>query len=92
MKKQMHIFVHTAEGDLRATAGRTLALTKCGDENSFDPLVQILDDKNIKIKYRMIAAEILENMCAQCDKQRVKDILLPKVSAQVCLANSNISG
>ena len=86
--RAMHIFL-TADGDLRATAGRTLVLTKYGDENSLD-LVRILDDDNIE--YRMIAAEILENMCVHCDKQRVKEILLPKVSAQVCLANSNISG
>jgi hypothetical protein len=91
MKKQMQIFL-TADEDLRlrATAGRTLVLTKYGDENSLDPLVRILDDDNIE--YRMIAAEILENMCVHCDKQRVKEILLPKVSAQVCLANSNING
>ncbi|CAD6340958.1 unnamed protein product [Miscanthus lutarioriparius] len=30
------------------------------------------------VNQMMIAAEILENMCAHCGKQRVKDILLPK--------------
>jgi hypothetical protein len=98
MKKQLEIFLDkesTATSKrLRATAGRTLAFLSVNSEevcsaivnDHFGRLTEILDATN-NTTYRMIAAQILENICAHCDldKDRVKDTFLPKVSVQICL-------
>ncbi|XP_062181904.1 uncharacterized protein LOC133886183 [Phragmites australis] len=80
---------------LKATAGRTLvflstnsemnsAIVMSGYNDSFSRLTEKLDAKN-NITYRIIAAEILENMCAHCDldKERVKQTLLPMVLTEL---------
>jgi hypothetical protein len=56
-----------------------------------DHLTEVMDSKNKNI-YRTIAAEILENLCTHntMDTEFVKNTLVPKVTAQLNLCNSNI--
>ncbi|PNT63999.1 hypothetical protein BRADI_4g23330v3 [Brachypodium distachyon] len=77
---------------LKVTAGKTLALlsktqTTCvfimgKEQNIVAHLSGILKTNN-NIKYKTIAAEILENLCTTLDKKLVKDSLLPTVHAEV---------
>ncbi|XBI05715.1 hypothetical protein VPH35_133845 [Triticum aestivum] len=95
INKQLQIFLtEGTEEDLKVTAGKTLALlSKAGaisvcTMSEYNPIVEqvteILDAKN-KIIYRIIAAEILENLCTlhMMDKNHVKNTLLSKVLAEV---------
>lgn len=56
-------------------------------KNTVARLTELLDATN-NITYRIIAAEILESLCIQCDldKQVMEDTLLPKVSVKICLS------
>ena len=94
IKKQLQIFLTDDEGGeekLRVTAGKSLALLSriktismfivMEQNNILDRLNEILDAKN-NITYRIVASEILENLCTHCtlDKDYLKEALLPKVS------------
>ena len=93
VKKQLQIFLTDDDGreeKLRVTAGKSLALLSriktismfivMEQNNILDRLNEILDAKNIT--YRIVALEILENLCTHCtlDKDYLKEALLPKVS------------
>ncbi|CAL4911499.1 unnamed protein product [Urochloa decumbens] len=81
---------------LRVTAGRTLASLSTNSETNpafimnghnndvVNRLTKMIDAKN-NIRYRAIAAEILENLCAHSslDKEYVKEALLPKVLTEI---------
>ncbi|KAL6868246.1 hypothetical protein ACP4OV_015091 [Aristida adscensionis] len=102
MKKQLQIFttdegVETAAGmsnQLRATAGRTLALlTTSSETNStfimteYDGIVAHLTEMlgaNNNTTYRTIAADILENLCShgELNQEHVKETLIPVVLAE----------
>nr|CAB3452511.1 unnamed protein product [Digitaria exilis] len=53
-------------------------------------LTGILLDPTNTTKYRTIAAQVLENLCNQCDldKEWVKEMLLPKVLAEILLSST----
>uniref|UniRef100_A0A453HJZ6 Uncharacterized protein n=1 Tax=Aegilops tauschii subsp. strangulata TaxID=200361 RepID=A0A453HJZ6_AEGTS len=104
INKQLKVFLNEGtEENLKVTAGKTLALlSKTATisvcimskyNNIADQVTEMLDAKN-KIIYRTIAAEILENLCTHhaMDTEHVRDTLLPKVTVQICLCNSNIYG
>ncbi|XP_022684773.1 uncharacterized protein LOC111258188 [Setaria italica] len=91
MKKQLEIFLDEESAaiskDLKATAGRTLTFLITNSKvncsvvkDYFGHLTELLDAKN-NTTYRMIAAQVLENICAHCDldKECVKDTLLPQI-------------
>ena len=93
INKQLQVFLNEGIGeDLKVTAGKTLAsLSKTGTisvciMSEYNPIVEqvteILDAKN-KIIYRIIAAEILENLCTlhTMDKNHVRNNLLQKVTS-----------
>ncbi|CAN6357699.1 unnamed protein product [Urochloa humidicola] len=80
---------------LTVTAGRTLASLSTNSETSsafimnghddvVNRLTKMTDTKN-NIRYRALAAEILENLCAHSslDKEYVKETLLPKVLTEI---------
>ncbi|KAF7050133.1 hypothetical protein CFC21_058542 [Triticum aestivum] len=100
IKKQLQIFLTDDEGGeekLRVTAGKSLALLSriktismfivMEQNNILDRLNEILDAKN-NITYRIVASEILENLCTHCtlDKDYLKEALLPKVLTEVLVS------